>query len=105
MLSRPWTLHHYLENEADMTAHFDTVYADFTLNFYESGNFTQTYLYNGISPYSKTGTWKFLNVVNQIQLTDDVQSVIYNINTLTESTFDFEHTEVGILKQYVMISK
>lgn len=104
MLSRSWTLNKYYENGMNLTGHFDSVYTDYTLNFYDSGNYTQTYLFNGTTAYNKTGTWQFLNVVNQIQLTNDVQTVIYDITTLTESAFHFEHTDAGILKQYEMIS-
>lgn len=82
-LSGEWKLTKKEINGVNSTDDFNTYFQNYSITFFEQGNFNETYNFLGAALTTIEGTWLFQNHVNELKLADVSQTRLYNIIKLT----------------------
>lgn len=78
-ISQKWELIKKEYNGNNVTDMFKAAYKDYTLQFSETGTFSETYTDGlGVSQ-TITGTWIFQNHVRELKMEDDMQTRFFDI--------------------------
>ncbi len=88
-ISRNWLLIKYELNNGDSTYWYGTMVTNRTLSFTAEGTYTESYNYFGI-PVSTAGFYNFQDNVNQLVLSDEDTTMVYNIIELTSHKLTIE---------------
>lgn len=84
LIQGKWEVDEYYKNGADETQTFYFLFADYVINFHPDGYFTETYKLSQIVPITNSGTWSFINNLQQLRLVDDASTRIYDIKRLSQ---------------------
>ena len=83
-ISRTWIVTKYENDLIDETITFTTKYVDYSITFDVNQDYTENYIFLG-SPVSITGIYIFSMEAGILTLSDEFQSRVYDIITLTDT--------------------
>lgn len=84
LLQGAWEVDEYYKNGEDTTQEFYFTFADYVITFHPDGYFTETYKGFNVIPITNSGTWSFINNVQQLSLVDEGSTRIYDVKSLTK---------------------
>lgn len=88
-ISRVWTVYKFEIDGYDQTPLFTAMYGTYTLTCEKSQDYTETYTLFG-SPTTITGLYIFSDGDDILTLSDEFQSRVYNVLTLTNNEMTLE---------------
>ena len=83
-ISRTWTVYKYEKDGIDITPVFTSSYADYSIVFEKSQDYTETFIFFG-SPVTITGIYIFSDQAQILTLSDEFESRVFDIITLNNS--------------------
>lgn len=96
-----WRVDSHFTNGSEDTDAFLLLFNDYSLTFYDNGDFTEEYKAAGLLPVTVTGTWVIEKKTNgkigelQLRLTDDNSVRVYEIKKCTRDTLDIYRADNG----------
>lgn len=85
LIQGEWEVDEYYKNGEEETQAFYLIFGDYVINFHPDGYFTETYMLSQIVPITNSGTWGFINNVQQLSLVDESSTRIYDVKSLTKA--------------------
>ena len=89
-ISRTWTVYKYEINGYDQTPLFTAKFGSYGLICERDQDYTESYLLFGTLPVTITGIYIFSDGENILTLSDEFQSRVYNVLTLTNNEMTLE---------------
>jgi len=84
LIQGEWEVDEYYKNGEEETQSFYLIFGDYVIKFHPDGYFTETYMLSQIVPITNSGTWSFINNVQQLSLVDESSTRIYDVKSLTK---------------------
>ena len=105
-LANNWKMETYMEDGVEKTTTFNNLFQNALFTIESDGDYTLTYKPLGITNYSETGTWRFVNSKEDFETnpTSGVGSVaVHHILKLKDKELWYVDTENGVKKEYHLI--
>lgn len=88
-ISRDWQLVKYVLNNGDSTYYYTSFVAGYTITFTAEGFYTESYTYFG-TPVTISGAYNFQDNFNQLVLSDEDSTRVYDIIELSQQKLTIE---------------
>lgn len=88
-ISRAWSVYKFEIDGYDQTPLFTSTYLNYNITFTDTSDYTETYNL-GATPVSITGIYIFSDKASILTLSDEFQSRVFNILTLTNNEMTLE---------------
>jgi len=88
-ISRTWSVYKYEIDGYDQTPLFTAAYSAYNITFTDTSDYTENYTFLG-TPLSITGIYIFSDKGNILTLSDEFQSRVYNVLTLSNNEMTLE---------------
>jgi hypothetical protein len=88
-ISRTWSVYKYEIDGYDQTPLFTAAYSFYNITFTDTSDYTENYTFLG-TPVTITGIYIFSDKGNILTLSDEFQSRVYNVLTLTNNEMTLE---------------
>lgn len=88
-ISRTWSVYKYEIDGYDQTPLFTSAYSNYNIVFTDTSDYTESYIFLG-TPVTITGIYIFSDKANILTLSDEFQSRVYNVLTLTNNEMTLE---------------
>lgn len=89
-ISRTWTVYKFEIDGYDQTPLFTSEYTSYSLFCERSQDYTESYVLFGGTPVTITGIYIFSDGDNILTLSDEFQSRVFNVLTLTNNEMTLE---------------
>ena len=88
-ISRTWSVYKFEIDGYDQTPLFTSTYVSYNITFTDTSDYTENYTFLG-SPLSITGIYIFSDKAGILTLSDEFQSRVFNVLTLTNNEMTLE---------------
>jgi WD40 repeat protein len=98
-ISRKWSVYKFEIDGYDQTPLYTSTYVDYNITFTDTLTYTENYTYLG-TPLSIDGIYIFSDKASILTLSDEFQSRVYNILTLTNNEMTLEDRNSDVNQVY-----